>query len=74
MGESCDEKDNQVFFSRVHATLQPALSVRLSVGLSVGRSRLAFLAFMGGFGVTAPAQLLGWSNSSLPLSTRVRLG
>ena len=35
------------FFSRVHATLQPTLSVcrpvRRSVGRSVGRSRLAFL-------------------------------
>ena len=30
------------FFSRVHATLQPALSVRLSVGWSIGRSRFTF--------------------------------
>ena len=49
-------------------------SVRRSVGLSVGPSRLAFLVFTGGFGVTAPAQLLGWSISSLPLPTRTQLG
>ena len=31
-----------MIFSRVHATLQPALSVRLSVGWSIGRSRFTF--------------------------------
>ena len=62
------------FFSRVHATLQPTLSVCRLVGRSVGRWHFAFSTFTGGFGVTAPAQLLNWSISSLPLPTRTRLG
>ena len=57
--------------SRVHATIQPTLSVGWSVRPSV---TLAFLAFSGGFGVTASAQLSSWSISSLPLPTRMRLG
>ena len=36
-------------FSRVHATLQPALSVCRSVGRSVGRSRLAFFVILRHF-------------------------
>ena len=63
----------QSLFSRMHAILQPALSVCLSVGQSVRRSHLAFLEVMGCFGVTAPAQQLGWSISLLPLPARTRL-
>ena len=33
-------------FSRVHATLQPALSVRPSVGRSVGRSHFTFIMIL----------------------------
>ena len=57
-------------FSRVHATLEPAMSVGWSVIWSVSPSHFAFSAFTGGFGVTAPAQKLGWSILSLPLPTR----
>ena len=47
-------------FSRVHATLQPAMSVGRSVGPSVRPSvRISFFGVTGGFCVTAPAQMLG---------------
>ena len=42
------------FFSRMHATLWPTLSVGRSVGRSVGNT-LLFLAFLGVFCITAPA-------------------
>ena len=60
-----------IFFSRVHATLQPALSVGRLVGWSVGRlvgwsvgplvrwsvgNAFVFSAFSGSFRITAPAQ------------------
>ena len=45
-----------------------------SVALSLCWWHFAFLAFEGGFGVTAPARLPSWSSSSLPLPTRTRLG
>ena len=60
------------FQSRAHNSTTP--SARQSIGLSVGLSRLAFLVFMGGFGFAAPAQLLGWSISSLPLPNHTQLG
>ena len=46
-------------FSHVHAILQPALSIGLSVRLLVVLSGLVFFCVLGGFGVTAPAQLVG---------------
>ena len=60
---------------RLH-TVQPALSICLSVCLSVHLSGklISFLVrFLGGFGVTAPAQLLGRYISSLPLPTHTQL-
>ena len=54
-------------FSRVHATLQPALSV----GRLVGRSHYFFLWFYF-FDLTAPAQMTWWPQI-WPLPTRTRL-
>ena len=49
-----------IIFSRVHATLQPAMSVGRSVGPSVRPSvRVSFFGVTGGFCITAPAQMLG---------------
>ena len=48
----CDDP----IFSRVHATLQPALSVCRSVGRYV---LVSFFGVTGGFCITAPAQTLG---------------
>ena len=45
-----------IIFSRVHATLQPAMSVGRSVRPSI---RVNFFGFTDGFCVTAPAQMLG---------------
>ena len=36
--------------------------------------QLVYLAFMGGFCITAPAQMPSWPSTSLPLPTRTRLG
>ena len=48
---------NCFVFSRVHVTLQPALSVRRSVGPSVCRSvTLYFFGVFGVFGRAAPAK------------------
>ena len=53
------EPNLQLIVSRVHATLHPALSVRWSVGPSVGLSvTLYFFGVFELFGLTAPAQLL----------------
>ena len=62
-----------IFFSRVHATLQPALSVGRSVGWLVGRSvTLYFFLWFYFFDLTAPAQMVWWPQI-WPLPTRTRL-
>ena len=66
-----------ILFSRVHATLQPALSVGRSVGRlvgwSVGRSvTLYFFLWFYFFDITAPAQMVWWPQI-WPLPTRTRL-
>ena len=47
-----------MIFSRVHATLYPALSVRWSVGWLVGRSPFYFFYSFYFFDLTAPAQMV----------------
>ena len=44
-----------LFIGRVHTTLEPAMSV----GLSISPSSLAFSAFTSVFCMTAPAQMFG---------------
>ena len=62
----------KIIFSRVHATLQPALSVGRSVGWSVGPSHFTFFLWFYFFDLTAPAQMVWWPQI-WPLPTRTRL-
>ena len=68
------------FFSRMHATLQPALSVGRSVTLCFSGVYVRFWGYSSCptaqlvYFITAPAQLPSWSISSLPLPTHTRLG
>ena len=63
-------------FSRVHATLQPALSVRPSVGPSIGPPilhALLFGFFFAVFNLTAAAQMMMQPQIwTLPTCTRLR--
>ena len=60
-----------LFFSRVHATLQPALSVGRLVGPSV---TLDFYLWFYYFDLPAPAQMVWWPQIwPLPTRTRLRL-
>ena len=63
-----------LLFSRVHATLQPALSVGRSVRLSVHPSPLTFLALRAVFALLLLPKCLGKPLLSLPLPTRTQEG
>ena len=60
-------------FSRVHATLQPTLSVCLSVGRLVTLSFFRVYWQFGGY-CSCPTAWLVYFTISLPLPTRTRLG
>ena len=67
----------RIFFSRVHATLQPALSVGRLVGWSVGRLvgrsvTLYFFLWFYFFDLTALSQMFWWPQK-WPPPTRTRL-
>ena len=63
---------DSVHYFQSRARDSPTCCVHLSVGWSVTLSFFEHLWVL--FGITAPAQLLGWSISSLPLPTCPRLG